>query len=506
MALTPKLDLRQSQNLVMTPQLRQAIKILQLSNLELSEFVLQEIEQNPFLERDTGDAINSDNDYSSSDEDVSVFDKASEQESLFDNSGDDAPPDADYENTFDDCISDAAYDDSYDFSVSSWDSKGGSSSEGFADVTAITEKTVSGDKSLHQIIEDQVSLVITSPADKIIAKYLTEGLDECGYMRADMAEIATKLNCPTERVEKVLKMMQGFEPSGLFATSLKECIEIQLKDKNRYDPAIAKLLDNLDMLAKRDLVGLCKICECDSEDLAEMLDDIKSTDPKPALQYEFSPPKYIVPDVILTKKADGHWRVELNSDTLPKVLINNKYFSEIKGNVKSKDDKSYISEKMSTANWLVKALHQRATTILKVAEEIAIHQRNFFNMGIEFLKPMVLREIASAIGMHESTVSRVTTNKYILSPRGLFELKYFFNQALGNNYGGEAHSAEAVRHMIKKLIDEEDPKKILSDDKIVAILKKEGVEIARRTVTKYRESMNIGSSVERRKMKKTLIK
>jgi RNA polymerase sigma-54 factor len=278
-------------------------------------------------------------------------------------------------------------------------------------------------------------------------------------------------------------------------------LTLQLKDKNRFDPAMQSLIEHLDMLARRELTALMRICGVDAEDLTEMIAEIRALDPKPALAFDHALAQPITPDVLMRPAPGGGWIVELNSDTLPRVLVNTRYYTKVVTSARNKEEKSYLSERFQSANWLVKSLHQRATTILKVASELVRQQEAFFQKGIQHLRPLVLRDIATAISMHESTVSRVTANKYMATPRGIYELKYFFTQAIAGSDGGESHSAESVRYRIKSLIEAEAPQDILSDDRIVDILKADGVDIARRTVAKYREAMHIASSVQRRREK-----
>jgi RNA polymerase sigma-54 factor len=291
------------------------------------------------------------------------------------------------------------------------------------------------------------------------------------------------------------------DPSGIFARSLGECLALQLREKNRLDPAMQALLDNLPLLAARNQAALLKVCGVDLEDLTEMVAEVRALNPKPALAFDQEPVQTVVPDILMRIDNAGGWIVELNTDTLPRVLVNQRYYSRLGGSCKTKQDKEYIQEKFQSASWLVKSLHQRATTILKVATEIVRQQDAFFRHGLEFLRPLILRDIAEAIGMHESTVSRVTTNKFMATPRGLYELKYFFTSAIQGADGQAAHSAESVRYRIKALIDAETAEEVLSDDRIVEILRDGGVDIARRTVAKYREAMKIPSSVQRRREK-----
>ncbi|BAE52741.1 RNA polymerase factor sigma-54 [Paramagnetospirillum magneticum] len=499
MAIGPRLDIRQTQSLVMTPQLQQAIKLLQLSNFELTAFIDQELERNPLLEREEGERGPEPTEPKVDSTDLAVLDSAPAEAPLLDGmnggSAEDGM-DVDYDNTFN---NDSASDAVQDESLGQWGNVGGGGG-GFDDGESNLEQMVAGEISLRDHLAAQVSMDIPDAGDRLIALHLIEMLDEAGYLIGDLDELAERLGCPTERVLVVLKRVQGFDPVGVFARSLKECLGLQLAEKNRLDPAMQALLDNLELLARRDLPGLMKACGVDAEDMAEMIGEIKALDPKPALAFDHIVAQPVTPDVLMRRTQDGAWVVELNSDTLPRVLVNTRYYSKIAGAARSKDDKTYISERFQSANWLVKSLHQRATTILKVATEIVRQQDAFFRLGVQHLRPLVLRDIATAISMHESTVSRVTSNKYMATPRGIYELKYFFTQAIGSADGGDAHSAESVRHRIKALIDAEG-KSVLSDDSIVDALKAEGIDIARRTVAKYREAMNIGSSVQRRREK-----
>jgi RNA polymerase sigma-54 factor len=326
-------------------------------------------------------------------------------------------------------------------------------------------------------------------------------VDEAGYLGGELDNVADKLGCSLARVAAVLDILQTFDPAGVFARTLTECLAIQLKDRNRYDPAMQALVQNLALLAKADFASLRKLCGVNEEDLADMIAEIRNLNPKPGLAFGSSLVQPIVPDVYVRPAPDGSWQVELNSDTLPKVLVNQRYYTQVSKTTRNDKDKSYLTECLQTATWLVRALDQRAKTILKVSGEIVRQQDAFFARGVEHLRPLNLKTVAEAIGMHESTVSRVTANKYMATTRGIFELKYFFTSSIAASDGGEAHSAEAVRHRIRQLIDAENARDILSDDAIVDMLREVGIDIARRTVAKYREAMRIPSSVQRRREK-----
>ncbi|HEY5300876.1 MAG TPA: RNA polymerase factor sigma-54, partial [Acetobacteraceae bacterium] len=302
------------------------------------------------------------------------------------------------------------------------------------------------------------------------------------------------------RIEAVRARMMRFDPPGLFARDLRECLAAQLAERDRLDPAMAALLDNLDLLAKRELRQLMAICGVDAEDIVQMVAEIRALDPKPAASWESEPIRVIVPDILMRAAADGGWLLELNPETLPRVLVNQRFFTRIAPRA-GKEARGFLAEHLASANWLVKSLQQRTQTILKVAAEIMRQQDAFLRRGIAHLRPLILRDIAVAVELHESTVSRVTANKYIATPRGMFELKYFFTTAIARTDGGDAHSAEAVRHRIRALIGAEDPDRVLSDDAIVECLRTEGVDIARRTVAKYREALRIPNSTQRKREK-----
>ncbi len=335
----------------------------------------------------------------------------------------------------------------------------------------------------------------------MIGSHLIDMVDDAGYLQGDLAGLAERLGTSLGTVEAVLTTLQSFEPTGVGARNLKECLALQLKERDRYDPAMQALIEHIELLARRDLGALQKICGVDADDLADMIAEVKALVPKPGLGYGRSDVQAVSADVSVRVGPDGGWIVELAAENLPRVLVNQTYYATVARRAAADGSKEYLSECIQTANWLVKSLDQRARTILKVSTEIVRQQDGFLTYGVEHLRPLNLRTVADAIGMHESTVSRVTSNKYIGTPRGIFELKYFFTSSISAADGGEAHSSEAVRHRIKQLIDAEEPAAILSDDTIVDLLKKQGIDIARRTVAKYREALRIPSSVERRRLK-----
>ena len=479
----------------MTPQLQQAIKLLQMSNLELAAFVEQELERNPVLEREEGEAP----------EEPEAPPAAPDAPETPLSLSEDAPPadaaaaaDTDYDNLYaDDCVSDRA--DSGP-APTDWSSakSGGSFDE---DDAQSLEATLSEHVSLHDHLAGQLPHAFPDGAERLIAAYLIDTIDESGYLTGSVEDAAQSLGAEPAAVESVLKRIQRLDPTGVGARTLAECLAAQLIELDRFDPAMQAVIGNLELLAKRDMAQLMRLAGVDQEDLADMIQEIRALNPKPGLKFGSTPISPAIPDVYIRDNGRGGYLVELNSGTLPRVLVNQRYFAQVNAKAKGKDDKNYLTECLNTANWLVKSLDQRARTILKVSSEIVRQQDAFFQHGVQHLRPLNLRTIADAIGMHESTVRRVTSNKYMASPRGTFELKYFFTAAIASAEGGEAHSAEAVRHQIKDLIDREPANDILSDDKIVDILRKQGVDIARRTVAKYREALRIPSSVERRRMK-----
>ncbi len=509
MAISQRLDLRQTQALVMTPQLQQAIKLLQLSNMELQEFVLGEIEQNPLLDRPDGDGAEGrdGDDGRAGDAEGPMAEPQVDLPPLRDAvdfaasdrlaPAADAPLDADYGNVWTNTDAGESGVEGSD-GLTNWQTRGGGA--GFDDEMSL-EQTLTRGPSLRDHLLEQVSVDIKDPGDRLIALALVEMLDDAGYLVGDVEGLAVQFGCPIARVEGVLARLQRFDPPGIFARSLRECLAIQLREKDRLDPAMQALLDNLDLLARRDMPGLIRVCGVDVEDIQGMIAEIRALDPKPALAFEPVVAETVTPDILMRVQPGGGWSIELNAETLPRVLVNQRYHTRLASSARSKKDKEYVAERLQSANWLVKSLHQRATTIMKVATEIVRQQDAFFRHGIEFLRPLILRDIADAIGMHESTVSRVTANKYMSTPRGLFELKYFFTSSIAGSDGQSSFSAEAVRFKIKALIDAETTEEVLSDDRIVEILREGGIDIARRTVAKYREGMKIPSSVQRRREK-----
>jgi len=502
MALSQKLELRQSQSLVMTPQLMQAIKLLQLSNLDLIAYVDAELERNPMLERAEGD----DGADASPDPDGPAADGPADddpadwlQTDLEPDGAIAGKLDTDLANIFPDDHVKPADETMPVLPAESWavaPSRQPVSSDDYN-----LEAFVAQQKSLADHLTDQLGLAVSDPTMRLIGHAIINEIDEAGYLRTDVGSLAERLAAPVEQVERTLAAVHTLEPAGVGARDLAECLAIQLRERDRFDPAMATMVANLDLVAKREYAALRKLCGVDQEDLTDMIDEIRSLDPKPGHAFGASDVQTVIPDVFVRQGPDGGWQVELNSATLPRVLVNRAYHATVAGG-RNGGDKAYLTDCLQSANWLVKSLDQRARTILKVASEIVRQQDAFLLNGVRHLRPLNLKTVAEAIGMHESTVSRVTSNKYVATPRGIFELKYFFTAAIAAVAGGEAHSAEAVRHRIRELIADEDADAVLSDDVIVRILRESGVDIARRTVAKYREALRIPSSVQRRREKR----
>lgn len=502
MALSTKLELRQGQQLVMTPQLQQAIRLLQLSNLELNEFVDAELERNPLLERDDQNAAAKPAEEPKEPAPETAAQRSDDEwldlrKPVTDHAG---GLDADFGNVFQEPGT-GEPDPGGPVSGMSWAGVT-QRMHNFSDEDGDLESLASDEVSLRSYCSEQIALTLDTPAERLIGQHLVDLLDDSGYLLANLDALAERLGAPMPLVEGVLQKLQSIDPPGLFSRSLAECLAAQLKDQNRYDPLMAKLLENLDLLASRNLSGLKKAVGADMDDLIEMIQEIKRLNPKPGLKFGTVQVQPVVPDVLVRAAADGGWHVELNSDTLPRVLINRSYYTRVSKSASTDKDKDYLLECLQTANWLVKSLDQRARTILRVAEQIVRQQDAFFMHGVQYLRPLNLKTVADAISMHESTVSRVTSNKYMATPRGIFELKYFFTSSIASASDGEAHSSESVRFRIKQLIDAERVDDVLSDDQLVERLRSEGIDIARRTVAKYREALRIPSSVQRRREKR----
>ncbi len=475
----------------MTPQLMQSIKLLQLTHGELERFVEEEIERNPLLERGeaaAGETVEASTEWN---DDAPEWSSQAMSERL----------DTSLENIFPD---DSGVRERIGPDLSAqWRSAAGSGGRATAESFDLDDFTAAP-VTLRDHVERQIALSFAGDVDRLIARDLAGALDDAGYLLADPAEVAARLGIAPTAVEAVLATCRSFEPTGIFARGLGECLALQLAARDRFDPAMQALIGHLELLARRDFQTLRRICGVGEEDLLDMLAEIRALDPKPGLAFSGGATDTIVPDVIVRQAGDGTWAVELNSETLPRVLVDQAYYAEVCAHADGPAEREFLTDCLQSANWLTRSLDQRARTIIKVTSEIVRQQDAFLLHGIRHLRPLNLRTVAEAIGMHESTVSRVTSNKYMLTPRGVFELKFFFTAALASTEGGDSHSSEAVRDRIRELIEGERPIDVLSDDAIVDILRRGGVDIARRTVAKYREGMNIPSSVQRRREKRAM--
>lgn len=491
-----KQEFRQSQSLVMTQALQQSIKLLQLSAVELQEYIDAELEKNPLLTKDDAPEVEAV-------PDAPMDEGAPEPEAPTGEAEEIKVSDADY--SVNESLNDGSYGDEWaegeasDLGrVSAGSHSGGGSYEGDgADIDAASAR----EQTLREFLLEQIHVDIADGAARLIAEKLTDMLDETGYLREDTATLADTLGATKAEIEAVIARLQQMEPVGVFARSLAECLRLQLADMNRLDPVMEIFLENLGMMGSGDLAGLRKKCGVDAEDFAQMLADVRRCNPKPAMGFAAEEVQAVIPDVIVRKAKGGGWHLELNPDALPRVLINRHYAADVGARATDKEAKKFMSEQLANASWLIKALDQRANTILKVATEIVKQQDKFLAHGIRFLKPLVLKDIAAAVGMHESTISRVTTAKFMATPRGTLELKFFFTSAINAGSGSSDFSSKTVMYYIKELVAGEDPKKILSDSDIVTRLKDKNIDVARRTVTKYREEMDIPSSVVRRRQK-----
>lgn len=483
MALSVRLQGRQVQSLVITPQLMQAIRLLQMSGLELERLVATELEQNPLLEM--------------------------EEESEPAAAAESAPDALQGEPTAAAEAAEEAVDaEAADLhpeqvgSDASWSPSLSGRTAGAASIDDLSVgQTLPASESLAELLERKIDATFTDPADRAIALSLFVALDEAGYLTVAPAALARDLGASAESVENVLRTCQEMAPSGIFARSLAECLELQLADRGRLDRPLKTLLANLDRLAAGETASLAALCGVGRDGIDRLVAEIRTLDPKPALAFAHEPVRTLVPDVFVRPGPDGDWIVELNDEVLPRLIVNNAYYARVSTRCAG-SERAYIDECRDKAKWLKKSLDQRARTVLRVASEIVRRQEGFLAEGVAHLRPLNLRMVADALGIHESTVSRAAANKTIATPRGIFEFRYFFTGAIPATAGGEAHSAEAVKHRIRRMIMEESPDAVLSDDAIVAILSREDVEIARRTVAKYRELMCIGSSVERRREKR----
>src|SRR5688500_9918823 len=483
MALGPRLDLRQSQTLTMTPQLQQAIKLLALSNLEIETFIGEALEANPLLE---AGELSLERPASVESPEEPAPDPTADELILRGQGEADAPLD----------IDPTALD--RDRDTGDWAASG---SGGGEEGPGIDERS-DDDPTLAEHLDAQVGSVAGDARELFIARHLIGLLDEAGYLAAPLREVAADLDAPLAEVERALAVVQSLDPTGVVARTLSECLALQAKEADRYDPCMARLIDNLELVARGEFARLKRMCDVDDEDFADMLNELRGYDPKPGLKFGTSEREPVVPDILIAPGAKDGWDIALNQATLPRLVVNRSYYVELRDGCTDRESKSWLNEKLADAKWLIKALDQRQKTILRVAAEIVKQQEGFFRRGVAHLKPLTLRAVAEAVAVHESTVSRVTSNKYLHCPRGTFELKYFFTSGVASSDGESSVSAETVKAQIRALCDAEDASDILSDDQLVDLLREKGFDLARRTVAKYREAIGIGSSVQRRRQKK----
>lgn len=472
------LQLRLSQQLAMTPQLQQAIRLLQLSTLELQQELQQALESNPLLEQiDTHEEIDT-----RETQDSETLDTADALEQK------EMPEELPL---------DASWDTIYTAGTPS-----GTSGDYIDDELPVYQGETT--QTLQDYLMWQVELTPFSDTDRAIATSIVDAVDDTGYLTVPLEDILESMGdeeIDIDEVEAVLKRIQRFDPVGVAAKDLRDCLLIQLSQFDKTTPWLeeARLIisDHLDLLANHDFRTLMRVTRLKEDVLKEAVNLIQSLDPRPGQSIQTGEPEYVIPDV-LVRKHNGHWTVELNSDSIPRLQINQHYASMC-NNARNDGDSQFIRSNLQDAKWLIKSLESRNDTLLRVSRCIVEQQQAFFEQGEEYMKPMVLADIAQAVEMHESTISRVTTQKYLHSPRGIFELKYFFSSHVNTEGGGEA-SSTAIRALVKKLIAAENPAKPLSDSKLTSLLSEQGVMVARRTVAKYRESLSIPPSNQRKQL------
>lgn len=507
MKLGQRLELKQSQRLVMTPQLQQALKVLQMPAMDVAAFIDEQVQSNPLLKLEEpqraevpgpdqgagaapsaerrmpeGDAGRVNDGFDTGGENLFGGDArmgpAGEPSAAPVNKGEGQAPNAG----------------SGPASGSgSGGSQQGASMTGFEDYTAATE-------SLRDSLLGQIAVMRIDRMTRALADYLVDELEEDGYLRTSTTDLAERLGVEPGQVENALAHLQDCDPAGVGARSLKECFALQLKRLDRFDPAMEALVDNLADLAAHRRDRLLHVCGVDDEDLDDMIAELRALDAHPGSGFGGEIAQTAVPDVFIRPNGAGGWLVELNGDVLPKVLIDQDYAAELSA-AGAAETKSFLADCSRNATWLTRLLDQRAQTILKVTTEIVRRQALFFHNGVAGLKPMTLKDVAEAVKMHESTISRVAANKRLYCERGLFDLKFFFTTAITTTDGADSVSSLAVKGQIKTLIDNENPARPLSDERVVTHLKQNGVNLARRTVAKYREAMNIPSSSKRKRMK-----
>ena len=489
MQLSQSLNIKQKQSLVMTPQLQQAIKLLQLTNLELKQFLEEQTFDNPFInvEEETQASEKNDSEIRSQDKNDSNSEQVLAKETT--DFSDDPTNNDDYDNRFDNAGID------YGAVINNKSNTG-------EDWDLIASTVPNHEKSLIAHIEDQLPYLLSSQREHFIARYFLEAIEPSGWLGKSLDEIQIETNLDYVDLENVLTKLQGVEPTGLFARNLSECLRLQIIEKGLMCNGLSVLLDNLALLGKGDLKSLMRKIDCDERKIKDFLVIIRSVDPKPGSVFLSETSNIHKPD-LLVRKVGEDWVVDLNRSTLPSININEDYAKKLSPVARdnSKID-GYASQALSSARWLKRALEQRNITTLKITAEIIKRQKHFLEKGLDFLEPLSLKDIAIAVKMHESTVSRVTNGLMVSTPKGTFPLKSLFSVTIETDDKENSKSAAAVRNMIKKILNEEKGEKPLSDDLIAKMVSKNGVKLARRTVAKYREMLNIPSSSERKRRAK----
>ena len=488
MQLTQNLNIKQKQSLVMTPQLQQAIKLLQLTNLELKQFLEEQTFDNPFInvEEETQASEKKDLDIIPSEKNDSNSEQVLANETT--SFSDDPTSNEDYDNRFDNA--------NIDYGIAA-----NSKSNNGEDWDLIASTVPNHEKSLIAHIEDQLPYLLNTPREHFIARFFLEALEPSGWLGKSLDDIQIEAGTDYDDLENILVKLQAVEPTGLFARNLSECLRLQISDKGLMCNELSILLDNLLLLGKGDLKGLMKRIGCNEQKIKEFLVIIRSVDPKPGSSFSSEDSNNHKPD-LLVRKMGGDWIVDLNRSTLPSININEDYAKKLSPQGRNNKIDDYASQAISSARWLKRALEQRNITTLKIAAEIIKRQSSFLEKGMDFLQPLSLKDIATAIKMHESTVSRVTNGLMVATPKGTFPLKSLFSVTIETEDKENSKSAAAVRNMIKKILHEEKGDKPLSDDIIAKLVSKNGVKLARRTVAKYREMLNIPSSSERKRRAK----
>ena len=485
MQMFPAHQLQRKQSLVITAQLQQAIRLLTMSNIELRDFLEQQSAENPFLDVS--------NQSSGAEDDVRISPITSEAKN-----GDGALDFGDGTLQSDGPIHEAAMDNLFETGQIDLGRSEHRTAANAGEFDALSLITADADQSLYAHACAEAERLFSEPTDRMIALALIDALEPSGWLGQDVTEIATFCMVTKQRVETILTQLQQIEPAGLFARNLKDCLLLQARDRDFLTPDFAILLDNLALLGTGNVKGLARLCRATPERMAELLRLLRSLNPKPGASFSGKPLPILPPDLIVRRRVNG-WTIELNSSTLPAIKVLKGEAKQMISGKKDESLRSFVAERVSEARWLDRAIAQRNDTALKVGAEILRQQIGFFEQGPIALKPMVLRDIAEAIGMHESTISRVTNSLMMSTPRGTFRLKIFFSASITNDANSDGEAASAIRFKLRKLIESEAPAQPLSDDAIVQIMAGEGIRLARRTVAKYRELEGIASSFQRKR-------